>query len=360
MFFGEMPVSNAEGALLAHTLRLPGRQIKKGTRLEQGDLNDLQTAGYLTIVAARLDDDDLHEDEAAQTVARALLGPGLKMTPAFTGRCNLVAEDDGLVALDAQMIHRINDVDESITVATVAPYEVVSRGQTVATIKIIPFAASRQNVERAVSVSSAGEGCRLVSLLNRSVSLILTHSDADPGDHQCAVLSKAEAAFRTRIESLGSELGAVYRCQHDRRRISARVSRALSEDCDLLLICGATATVDRRDLVPAAIEDAGGQIDYFGMPADPGNLLMLARRQSTPIVVAPGCARSLKMNGFDQVLPRLLAGLAVGPADVRQMGVGGLLKDKKFSRPVLRARRRSQADSEPAGNIFEMGAVISR
>ncbi|MEH6580176.1 MAG: molybdopterin-binding protein [Amphritea sp.] len=360
MFFGEIPVKEAEGSLLAHTLKLPGRQLKKGRLLERQDVRDLLTVGYVTVVGARLEADDLHEDEAADQIARALAGTGLKTTPATTGRCNLVAEVDGLLVLDPQMINKINAVDESITLATAAPYQVVSRGQTVATIKIIPFAASRQNVDQAVSLASLRECCRMAPLLSKSVSLILTHSYSHTKDNQEAVLNKAEAAFRTRIESLGSRLQSVSRCEHNRRQIASAISNALSQSCDLLLICGATATVDRRDLVPAAIQDSGGQIDYFGMPADPGNLLLLAHQQQTPVVIAPGCARSLKMNGFDWVLQRLLADQAIQPADIAAMGVGGLLKDKKFSRPVLRVQNNNHPNRQAVSSVFNMDAVMVR
>ena len=45
------------------------------------------------------------------------------------------------------------------------------------------------------------------------------------------------------------------------------------------------------------------------------------------MIGAPGCARSPKENGFDWVLQRLLAGLQVSAADIRRMGVGGLLME---------------------------------
>ncbi len=93
------------------------------------------------------------------------------------------------------------------------------------------------------------------------------------------------------------------------------------------MIFGASAITDRRDVIPSAIEAIGGRIERFGMPVDPGNLLLLAARGALPIVGAPGCARSPKENGFDWVLQRILAGVPIGGADIEAMGVGGLLME---------------------------------
>ena len=41
---------------------------------------------------------------------------------------------------------------------------------------------------------------------------------------------------------------------------------------ELVIVFGASAIADRRDVIPAAIERVGGSIEHFGMPVDPGNL----------------------------------------------------------------------------------------
>ena len=103
-----------------------------------------------------------------------------------------------------------------------------------------------------------------------------------------------------------------------------------------MVIFGASAIADRRDVIPAGIEAAGGEVAHLGMPVDPGNLLLIGSYDGVPVIGAPGCARSPKENGFDWVLHRLLAGLAVRRADIVAMGVGGLLTEI-VSRPQPRA-----------------------
>src|SRR5258707_15893560 len=91
-----------------------------------------------------------------------------------------------------------------------------------------------------------------------------------------------------------------------------------------LLWHGASISGDRGDVIPEAVVAAGGHIDHFGMPVDPGNMLLLCHIGETPVLGLPGCARSPKVNGFDWVLERLAPRLPVGPPDNMRVGAGRL------------------------------------
>ena len=132
-----------------------------------------------------------------------------------------------------------------------------------------------------------------------------------------------------------------------------------------MLVAGASAIVDRRDVIPAAIERRGGTIEHFGMPVDPGNLLLLGRLGEVPVLGLPGCARSPKVNGFDWVLQRLLAGLPVGAEDIMRMGAGGLLAEiprGPYRVPAPAARRKpvAQPPQRPAIAALILAAGQSR
>ena len=79
--------------------------------------------------------------------------------------------------------------------------------------------------------------------------------------------------------------------------------------------------------MPQAVLKAGGKLEHFGMPVDPGNLLLLANLKTMDILGIPGSARSPRLHGFDWILQRLAAGISVGSKDITAMGVGGLLKE---------------------------------
>ncbi|NNG15813.1 MAG: 4-diphosphocytidyl-2C-methyl-D-erythritol kinase, partial [Gemmatimonadales bacterium] len=149
MQFGSLPLDDALGRTLAHTVRAPGlRTLKKGHVLTAEDLADLRTAGLEDVVVARLDADDVPEDEAAAAAARDLAGRNIEVGHAFTGRANLKAACHGLALVDAGRIERLNRIDESLTVATLTSFAPVSPSDLVATVKVIPFAAPRGAIEQ--------------------------------------------------------------------------------------------------------------------------------------------------------------------------------------------------------------------
>lgn len=336
MRFGSLPLDEAEGAILAHSLRRDGLSFKKGRRLSVEDVAALSKAGVQAVVAVALDPQDVGEDAAAARVARAVvgdfrLGAGVTVAAPFTGRVNIFAASRGLLRLDPARIDAINLIDESVTVATLPDFAVVEPGQMLATVKIIPFAAPESVVVQAEELAAAGSPPLAVAAFRPlSVGLIQTRL---PGVKD-SVLDKTVAVTRERVEALGGSLVIETRCAHDEADLAACVQAFPS--VDLLLIAGASAITDRRDVLPAAIARAGGVVEHFGMPVDPGNLLLLARLGDIPVLGLPGCARSPKLNGFDWVLQRIAAGVPPTRQDVMRMGVGGLLAEIP-SRPLPRA-----------------------
>ncbi|AVM73868.1 4-diphosphocytidyl-2C-methyl-D-erythritol kinase [Magnetospirillum gryphiswaldense] len=324
MQFGEVRIDEAEGLILAHSLRLPTAMLKKGRLLSAVDIALLKQAGLNFVTGARLEAGDLGENDAAQAVANALTGPGVQTNGAFAGRCNLFATQGGVVVIDRDRLDRLNLVDEAVTVATVPPFVIARPRQMIATIKIIPFGVSRHTVDACAAYASTGGPLISVRPIKPfKAALILTTL---PGIRD-KTLASAAAVTRTRAEGLGGTITAEYRCPHDIGQLERCLTKALAAGHDMVLIIGASATVDRRDVAPAALQKAGGSIDHFGMPVDPGNLLLLGHVGTVPVVTLPGCARSPKPNGLDWVLARLAAGVTLKPADIMRMGAGGLLKD---------------------------------
>jgi molybdenum cofactor cytidylyltransferase len=337
--FGDTPLAEAEGAILAHSRKAGKRTLKKGRVLSAEDIAELAEAGVASVIAARLDADDVAEDVAAGLVAAAAAGPGLAVAAPFTGRVNLFAETLGVVALDQARLDRLNLVHEAVTVATLPAFAVVEPKQMVATVKIIPFAAPRTVVDTCVALAQHGTPLlRVAPFVPTAVALIQTRT---PGFKE-SILDKSVAVTRDRLAALGSTLSRERRCGHVTEEVAAELRGAVASGAGLVLVAGASAIVDRRDVIPAGIVAAGGRVDHFGMPVDPGNLMLLGHVGATPVLGLPGCARSPKVNGFDWVLQRLLAGLAVGPEDVMRMGAGGLLAEIP-TRPLPREDARPAA-----------------
>ncbi|HTR88232.1 MAG TPA: molybdopterin-binding/glycosyltransferase family 2 protein [Reyranella sp.] len=342
MKFGETPIDEASGAILGHSWRANGINFSKGRILSGDDVARLKAAGAQSIIAARLEPADMHEDEAAATLARALAGGGIEVTAPFTGRCNHFAREAGLAVIDHERIDAMNEVDESVTVATLAPYARVTPRQMVATVKIIPYAAPRDAIARALEVAKSANQ-PLVSVAPFKAMRAGLVQTKLPGTRDKA-LDKAVATTTNRLTSLGSTLVSERRCGHDADEIAAALEELKGEGCDIYLVAGASAIVDRKDVVPAGIEQAGGTVIHFGMPVDPGNLLLTGEIDGKPVLGLPGCAKSPKYNGFDMVLERLAAGLPVGRAELVRLGAGGLLAEI-----ATRPQPRDEDASDDAG-----------
>ncbi len=339
MKFGEIPVDEAVGAVLAHSLKAGALSLRKGRVLSAIDVAALKSAGRSSVVAARLEPGDVDENTAATELARPLAGGHVSLAPAFTGRVNLFAQAAGLVVFDRGRIDRFNLVDETITLATIEPYAVVAPKQMVATVKVIPFAVRRQSVTACLEeAASAGPLIAVAPFQEKRTALIQTRL---PGLKE-SVLDKTVETTRERLAALGSTLLLERRCEHRTAALAPAIAAALDDGAELVLIAGASAIVDRRDVIPAAITAAGGAIEHFGMPVDPGNLMLMGRRGAVPVLGLPGCARSPKVNGFDWVLQRVLAGLPAGPGEIMRMGVGGLLADIP-TRPLPRTKLAAEA-----------------
>lgn len=329
MKFGDIPTAEAVGAVLAHSIRGKGIAFKKGRVLTAEDVAALAEAGIASIVGAKLEKDDVPEDEAATRIAAAVKGPHLAAAAAFTGRVNLFAEARGIAVIDRRL-EELNRLHEAITVATVAEWEPVEPKQMVATIKIIPFSAPRAAVEACEKIArDAGGLIRVAPLRAKTAALIQTTL---PGTKD-SVLDKSAAVMAERLEALGGRLAHELRCPHETAAVEAAIGAARAKGCDLLLMAGASAITDRRDVLPAALERAGGTVDHYGMPVDPGNLLMVGRLGDVPAVGLPGCARSPKFNGVDFVLQRLCADIPMDAAHITRMGIGGLLKEVPRPQP---------------------------
>ncbi|OYQ37734.1 4-diphosphocytidyl-2C-methyl-D-erythritol kinase [Niveispirillum lacus] len=329
MWFGVVPVADALGAILAHGVHHAGSRFAKGRVISASDMAQLRLSGIETITVARLEEGDVGEDAAASRLATRLAGANLMVSAAHTGRVNLFAARDGIAVIDAATINALNRVDEAVTIATVPPYTPVLKGQMLATIKIIPFGVPESIISNLEWMLAGNGPVSLAPWAGLSAGLIQT---VLPGTKP-SVLDKSVAVTAARMAGIGGTLLGDVRVAHAVEPLAGALRTA---EGAILLIIGASAITDRRDVIPAAIEAAGGTVLHVGMPVDPGNLLLLGTLDGRPVLGLPGCARSPKLNGVDWVLQRLGAGLPVDAAAIMGMGVGGLLAEIA-GRPLPRA-----------------------
>jgi molybdenum cofactor cytidylyltransferase len=352
MKFGPVPPDEALGATAVHTIRQGALVLKKGTVVGLAEVAALKAAGIAQIVVSRLEPGDVSEDVAAAEIGAAVAGEGVRIDRAFTGRANLFAVEAGVLVVAREAIDRLNRIDEAITFATLAAYKPVVAGEMIATVKIIPFAVETAARDAALAVArETGPLVRIAPYRIRKVGVVSTVLPGLAGK----VIDKTLKVTAERLAPTGAAIVAERRVPHEQAAVARAVEEVLQAGAELVIVFGASAIADRRDVIPAALETVGGRIEHFGMPVDPGNLLLVGEARGHPVLGAPGCARSPKENGFDWVLMRLLAGIAVPRDAVTGMGVGGLLMEI-----VTRPQPREEAAPEKGRRIAAVVLAAGR
>jgi len=357
MRFGTVPVGDAAGGIAVHSIRKGPLVLKKGTVIGPTEIAALQAAGIPDIVVARLEPGDVSEDAAAAEIATAVAGERVRVDRAFTGRANLFSEAPGVLVVNKAAIDALNLIDEAVTFATLPAFKPVVAGEMIATVKIIPFAVAGEVRDAVLAVARAA--APLVKVAPYRIRKVGVISTVLPG-LASKVIEKTLKVTSERLAPAGAMIVAERRVPHEKAALAKALEEVLREGAELVIVFGASAIADRRDVIPAAVEAIGGTVEHFGMPVDPGNLLLLAEARGRPLLGAPGCARSPKENGFDWVLMRLLAGLDVPREAIAGLGVGGLLMEivtrpQPRDEPVVRTDHHVAAIVLAAGRSTRMG-----
>jgi len=320
MIFADLPLDDAEGAVLAYAVTAGALVLRKGTVLNSEYCVALQQAGLTSVLAARFEPGDIGEDEAAQAIGTTLASATIHTGAATTGRINLFASADGVFCVDPSRIDAVNAHDARISLATIRNHMRVEAGQMVATVKIIPFAVPKSLVDDICPLLDGDRAIEVKAFRPLRIGLIQSRL---PSIRE-TVLDKTRELMEKRAARNSGILIVEKRVAHETEALGSAIAD-LSSDCDILVIFSASAVADATDIVPRSILQSGGQILRVGMPVDPGNLLVLGKRDGKYIVAAPGSARSMRENSLDWVLDRLMAGMDLSSKDLSRMGVGGLL-----------------------------------
>ena len=352
MKFEPVPLADAKGKILGHNIAGTNGQrlLRKGKPLTDEDLEKLHALGRTSVYVAEMERGDVDENIAARRVAEAICGPGLQIPGVASGRANLLSDEMGILRIEADRLARINECD-GITLATLKTHSPVHPRQIVATVKIIPYAVPESILSAAEAIASGSrQVVRVDALPARSVGMILSGSTSM---HERLISDFAP--LRDRIEKLGSTVTrtdfVALDDESDEAALAQMLKQQIASGIGLILLAGETAIMDAHDILPRAVERAGGHVESVGAPVDPGNLLMLAYLNDAPVVGAPGCARSRKTNIVDWILPRLLVGDRLTRRDIIELGHGGLLQDVR-ERGMPRDLKEVDAEDEPMTSVI--------
>jgi molybdenum cofactor synthesis domain-containing protein len=322
-------LEEAIGTKLAHDMteirpgEFKGAAFQKGHTVCNEDLCRLQKMGKNHLYVVDLDEDEIHEDQAAAILADALAGDGIvwKDEPR-EGKIKLMAGRDGLFAVNTAVLAAFNMVDE-VMCATLHNHTLVKKGELVAATRAIPLTMKRAPIDRAAAIARQNGAVLAVNTIRKArVGLVVTGNEVYHGlieDRFAPILSE-------KVETLGSQVAGVTFAPDDAGLISKAIRSHLDQGCDLLMLSGGMS-VDPDDVTRQGIRSAGAGEMHYGASVLPGAMFLVAYLGDVPLLGIPACGLFHRITVLDLVLPRMLAGEKIGKAELAFLGHGGLCKD---------------------------------
>ncbi|PTX58837.1 molybdenum cofactor synthesis domain-containing protein [Melghirimyces profundicolus] len=320
----EVHVTDAVGRVLAHDLTqvLPGKfkgpLFRKGHVIRQEDIDDLLSIGKEHIYVMELAPGELHENDAAVRIARAVCGPGLTLTEPREGKVNLVAGMDGLLKVDASRVRAINEVEQAV-LSTLQSDQPVKKEQTVAASRVIPLIYPEERIEAVEETAGPSPVLEVWPFRPFRVGVVTTGSEIYHG----RIRDRFGPVLQEKLESFGSTVMGQTLASDDKDLIQAQIRSFVDQGADMVLVTGGMS-VDPDDRTPGAIASLGAQVISYGTPMLPGSMLLVAYYRGIPVLGLPGCVIHDEYTSFDVFLPRILAGERIRREDIVSLGYGGL------------------------------------
>ncbi len=322
-------LKDAVGLVLAHDITeiVPGAKkgpaFKKGHVVSETDIEHLARLGKQHLYVLAIAEDQMHENDAVEAMARALCGPGVEPDgPPSEGKITLVASRDGLFDLDPQRLTRFNLVPD-VMCATIHRYTPVKKGRPLAGTRPIPLVIDRQYVEAACAVAAEDGGLLAVrEMAPLRAGVVVTGNEVASG----LIEDKFAPIVTEKVEALGGSVAGVRICPDDRAAVAAAIRSLVAAGAELI-ITTAGMSVDPDDVTRLAIADAGGVELIYGTPVLPGAMFLTGQLKTDggriPILGVPACALFYRSTALDVILPRVLAGQRFTRQMVAELGHGG-------------------------------------
>src|SRR5215467_8792104 len=315
-------VKGSSGRVLCCTVFRQGgkKLLAKGHIISDEDVRVLESEGMDTIWVTELEEGEVGEDDAVCAVASEMGCGSFEIRLAAGGRANLLATENCCVLVDDELLKQIN-CTASVVIATSLNYGYAVSGQRIATVKSAPFAVAKEQLDAVIGILKE-RGPILQARPVRSPSVGVLYTDPLSGERARQLF---ENIMRQRLERFGVSPNFVLACTEDENSVTRCLQHLLRSKPNAILIASTTAPAGPEDIIGQAMLHVGAQVERFLAPVEPGNLLLLAYKDETPIVSAPGCFRSAKPNVVDMVLPPLLARYRLTGWEIGGLGHGGLL-----------------------------------
>jgi molybdenum cofactor cytidylyltransferase len=314
-------VRHSVGRVLLTSIFNGGKKLlSKGHRIQDNDVQLLESQALRDVWVAELEEGDVGEDDAAMLLASHIGNGALEARPAVGGRANLFTTQACCVLVDSELLKQTNATN-ALVIATSRNFSYARLGQRVSTIKSAPFAVTKSQLESLLLLlAQKGPILQARPILTPVVAVLYT--DAVSGERASRLFG---TIMSQRLERLGTVTGPVLNSIEDEMTVADALERLLKSKPTVILIGSTTSPAGPYDSVGRAMERVGCHIERFLAPVEPGSLLLLGYKNEVPILSAPGCFRSAKPNVLDLVLPPMLARYRLSTWDIASLGQGGLL-----------------------------------
>ncbi|MCY6958718.1 molybdopterin-binding protein [Clostridium brassicae] len=329
-------VEDAVGTVLVHDLTkiVPGEckgpAFRKGYIIKKEDIEILKSMGKNHINTIALSENELHENEAAERIADASAGHGIELQGPSEGKIQLKAKERGVLKINLDALDAINDIG-ALTLATLHNNTLVNKNQSVAATRAIPLVIEKSKIEKVEEICKVmGKVVSIKEIKSLKIGVIITGTEVYEG----RIEDKFAPVLKEKINYYGCKLIDVLYAPDDREKIEEGIKNLIKDGAEVVLATGGMS-VDADDVTPIAIKNVSDKVVSYGVPALPGNMLMLAYCGDVAIFGIPGAGMYFKTTSFDLVFPRVLAGEKLKKKDVTSLAHGGLcLMCKKCTYPI--------------------------
>lgn len=321
----KVKVEDALGMILAHDLtkiepgKFKGAAYKKGHVIEEEDIKGLKDAGKYHIYAMELNEDQLHEEDAALRIAKAVSGSGIYLEGPSEGKMTIKAKEAGLLKVNVEVLEEINMVD-MITLATMHNNTLVEKDQAIAGTRVTPLSIDKEYIEKIEKICSENSTIlQIKQLKDFKAGIVVTGTEVYEG----RIKDKFGVVLENKIKEFGSRVIGTEFSKDDEEMIKEKIEKLIKEGADIILTSGGMS-VDADDVTPIAIRELSDEVISYGSPVLPGAMFMVAYKGDIPIVGVPACGMYHRITVLDLVLPRILAEERITKRDMAKLGHGGL------------------------------------
>ncbi len=174
---------------------------RKGHIIREEDIPVLLSVGKEHIYIWENDENMLHENDAADILCSICKGEGMHETEVKEGKIELIADCDGVLKIEREMLRNVNRLGEMMVASRHGDFP-VKKGDKIAGTRIIPLVIEKEKMERAKEVVGGKPIFQVLPYQQKKIGLVTTGSEVYKGRIQDAFTP----VIREKLAEYGMEI----------------------------------------------------------------------------------------------------------------------------------------------------------